>query len=140
MKVPVPVEKDPGKDHIGVSDALMESIARYIKFPVPGILPKGAFSVVRKSFDARKVGLRIEHPQEVINKIQYSKFAGEVQKGRGKVPVADYKVATYLNEDDVLLPFSMEQNSRACYSFCMCPGGQFTCRLSLLVQTHRSFV
>lgn len=54
VKVPVPVEKDPGKDHIGVSDALMESIARYIKFPVPGILPKGAFSVVRKSFDARK--------------------------------------------------------------------------------------
>lgn len=35
VKVPVPVEKDPGKDHIGVSDALMEAIARYIKFPGP---------------------------------------------------------------------------------------------------------
>lgn len=70
------------------------------------------------------VGFRIEHPQEAINKIQYSKFADEVRKGRGKVPVADYKMATYLNEDDVVLPFSMEQNNRACYSFCMCPGGQ----------------
>ncbi|GLJ15776.1 hypothetical protein SUGI_0259820 [Cryptomeria japonica] len=70
------------------------------------------------------VGFRVEHPQDLINKIQYSKFADEVHKGRGKVPVADYKLATYLTEHDVQLPLRGENNSRSCYSFCMCPGGQ----------------
>ncbi|CAN8229902.1 unnamed protein product [Cochlearia groenlandica] len=69
------------------------------------------------------VGLRIEHPQELINNIQYSDMASEVMKGRGKVPVADYKVVQYVNDkaDDDLSESSFK---RSCYSFCMCPGGQ----------------
>ncbi|KAH9329808.1 hypothetical protein KI387_001916, partial [Taxus chinensis] len=70
------------------------------------------------------VGFRVEHPQDLINKIQYSKFADDIHKGRGKVPVADYKLTTYLNEEDAHLPLRGETDNRACYSFCMCPGGQ----------------
>ncbi|KAI4377706.1 hypothetical protein MLD38_015291 [Melastoma candidum] len=60
------------------------------------------------------VGLRVEHPQELIDTIQYAKLANEVRCGRGKVPVADYKVAKYVGSKE----------NGACYSFCMCPGGQ----------------
>ncbi|KAL9684697.1 hypothetical protein QQ045_022138 [Rhodiola kirilowii] len=70
------------------------------------------------------VGLRVEHPQELINSIQYAKLANDVRKGRGKIPVADYKVVKYVDgemKDHTTRP---EANSRSCYSFCMCPGGQ----------------
>ncbi|GER46971.1 D-amino acid dehydrogenase small subunit [Striga asiatica] len=71
--------------------------------------------IVQKDF---AVGLRIEHPQELINNIQYSELACEVQRGRGKVPVADYQVAERIKAS------SVEPIIRNCYSFCMCPGGQ----------------
>ncbi|KAK9078843.1 hypothetical protein SSX86_002901 [Deinandra increscens subsp. villosa] len=67
------------------------------------------------------VGLRVEHPQELINTIQYSKLANEVRNGRGKIPVADYKVVDYVQGDDNNVPVTSQ---RSCYSFCMCPGGQ----------------
>ncbi|XP_028077148.1 uncharacterized protein LOC114279153 isoform X2 [Camellia sinensis] len=70
------------------------------------------------------VGLRIEHPQELINSIQYSGLATEVRSGRGKVPVADYKVVKYIKGDDVDTTFNPGTVRRGCYSFCMCPGGQ----------------
>ncbi|KAL7137950.1 hypothetical protein ABFS83_10G129700 [Erythranthe nasuta] len=77
--------------------------------------------LVQKDF---AVGLRIEHPQELINDIQYSELAREVQRGRGKVPVADYQVAEYVNHKFKDTPSISEPTSRSCYSFCMCPGGQ----------------
>ncbi|XVE63494.1 hypothetical protein DITRI_Ditri07aG0024800 [Diplodiscus trichospermus] len=70
------------------------------------------------------VGLRVEHPQQLINSIQYSGLANEVCSGRGKVPVADYKVVQYVSDEDEDSPFKLESTSRSCYSFCMCPGGQ----------------
>ncbi|KAK3221643.1 hypothetical protein Dsin_008668 [Dipteronia sinensis] len=70
------------------------------------------------------VGLRIEHPQELINSIQYSGLASEVHNGRGKVPVADYKVVKYVSSEDGDAPVNLGATSRSCYSFCMCPGGQ----------------
>ncbi|CAA0821102.1 FAD/NAD(P)-binding oxidoreductase family protein [Striga hermonthica] len=71
--------------------------------------------IIQKDF---AVGLRIEHPQELINNIQYSELACEVQRGRGKVPVADYQIAERIKTS------SVEPIVRNCYSFCMCPGGQ----------------
>ncbi|KAF6176511.1 hypothetical protein GIB67_007894 [Kingdonia uniflora] len=71
-----------------------------------------------------QVGLRIEHPQELINTIQYSGLATEVRNGRGKVPVADYKVVKYVDEENTGSATSSREISRSCYSFCMCPGGQ----------------
>lgn len=56
------------------------------------------------------IGVRMEHPQEWINKNQYGAYATSL-------PSADYKV-TYqvLNENG-------KAKGRNVYSFCMCPGG-----------------
>ncbi|XP_065850311.1 uncharacterized protein [Euphorbia lathyris] len=70
------------------------------------------------------VGLRIEHPQELIDSIQYSGLASEVCRGRGKVPVADYKIASSIGGEGVNISSNSVPESRNCYSFCMCPGGQ----------------
>jgi len=52
------------------------------------------------------VGVRVEHPQELIDRIQYHS-----PKGRGKyLPAAEYSMLTRVD-------------GRGVYSFCMCPGG-----------------
>ncbi len=52
------------------------------------------------------VGVRLEHPQHLIDKIQYHN-----PNGRGKyLPPAEYSMLTRVE-------------GRAVYSFCMCPGG-----------------
>ena len=53
------------------------------------------------------MGVRIEHPQEFIDRAQYGEDAGHP-----RLPVADYAL-TY--KDPV--------TGRGAYSFCMCPGG-----------------
>lgn len=59
--------------------------------------------IIQKPFS---VGARIEHPQSLINKAQYGKFAGHPKLG-----AADYKLSCHgLHE-------------RGAYTFCMCPGG-----------------
>lgn len=62
-----------------------------------GIIPK-PFSI----------GVRIEHPQRMIDESQYGGFAGHPALG-----AADY-----------LLTTRSSTTGRAAYSFCMCPGGQ----------------
>ena len=72
---------------------------------------------VKLSYQSFAAGFRIEHPQGLLDTIQYgSKYAGYVDNGKGPLPVADYRVANTV-EDGVAA-------GRACYSFCMCPGGQ----------------
>lgn len=52
------------------------------------------------------VGVRLEHPQKIIDRIQYHS-----PEGRGKyLPAAEYSMLTRVDD-------------RAVYSFCMCPGG-----------------
>lgn len=52
------------------------------------------------------VGVRLEHPAEVIDRIQYHN-----REGRGKyLPAAEYS-------------YVMQSGGRGVYSFCMCPGG-----------------
>jgi uncharacterized FAD-dependent dehydrogenase len=53
------------------------------------------------------MGLRIEHPQDLINKIQYRDAAGHPKLGS-----ANYRLAHHDARDEV-----------GVYSFCMCPGG-----------------
>lgn len=53
------------------------------------------------------IGIRLEVPQEQINTARYRKFAGHKL-----LEAANYKLTR--------LP---EANARACYTFCMCPGG-----------------
>ena len=71
------------------------------------------------------VGFRVEHPQDLINSIQFGEFGLQCNHGKGKVPVADYRLTHEVpmegNSDD---DDEEEKKVRACYSFCMCPGGQ----------------
>jgi uncharacterized protein len=55
---------------------------------------------------AFSVGVRIEHPQSVIDRIRYGKWAGHARLGS-----APYKFVAHCG------------TGRAAYSFCMCPGG-----------------
>ena len=52
------------------------------------------------------VGVRVEHPQELINRIQYG------IPERPQLPPADYALA-----------YNDRRSGRSAYSFCMCPGG-----------------
>ena len=52
------------------------------------------------------IGFRIEHPQSLIDKARFGKYAGHPILG-----AADYKLVHHAS------------NGRAVYSFCMCPGG-----------------
>lgn len=66
------------------------------------MLLKKEISMTAKNF---AVGLRIQHPQDMINTCQY---------GPGDhtgLPAADYKLT------------NRTENGRSVYSFCMCPGG-----------------
>ena len=55
------------------------------------------------------MGVRVEHPQELIDRSQYGPGAGHPS-----LPAADYKL---------VCNFGL---NRAAYSFCMCPGGEVT--------------
>ena len=52
------------------------------------------------------VGLRVEHPQELINRVQFG------LSSHPQLPPADYALA-----------FNDPVSGRSAYSFCMCPGG-----------------
>ena len=52
------------------------------------------------------IGVRIEHPQKVINQAQYG-----VSAGQPGLCAADYKLSYH------------SENGRSAYTFCMCPGG-----------------
>lgn len=93
------------------------------------------------------MGFRIEHPQALIDAIQYGSedAAGKVSRGKGPYPVADYRLTA--NVPGETLPSqgwdapeswyaplytgsapgesanSAPAPDRAVYSFCMCPGG-----------------
>lgn len=67
------------------------------------MLYKLGVEIIQKPFS---VGARIEHPQSLINKAQYGRFANHPKLG-----AADYKLSCHgLHE-------------RGAYTFCMCPGG-----------------
>ncbi len=52
------------------------------------------------------IGVRIEHPQDLIDRAQYKQFAGHKRLGP-----AEYKLAYH------------SPGGRSAYTFCMCPGG-----------------
>ncbi|PKL00461.1 MAG: hypothetical protein CVV56_06230 [Tenericutes bacterium HGW-Tenericutes-1] len=59
------------------------------------------------------IGVRIEHPQALINQSQYGVYANHPSLG-----AADYKLSYH------------SQNNRSAYTFCMCPGGYVVCATS----------
>lgn len=67
------------------------------------MLNKNKVHMEKKAF---AMGVRIEHPQILINKSQYGKFYKHDRLGP-----ADYRLTSQLS------------NGRSAYTFCMCPGG-----------------
>ena len=65
----------------------------------------GGVAIAPKPF---AMGVRIEHPQEWVNRMQYGKWSGN-----SALPPAEYFVTARVKEAD-----------RSVYSFCMCPGGR----------------
>jgi len=57
----------------------------------------------RKPF---QLGARIEHPQRVVNRMQYGSYCGHP-----RLPAADYRLVAKIPGGDL-------------FSFCMCPGGE----------------
>ena len=66
------------------------------------LLYEKKLNIEAKSF---AVGLRVQHPQSMINISQYGKEAADI------LPTASYKLTT------------KSSAARGVYSFCMCPGG-----------------
>lgn len=67
------------------------------------MLNKRGVPLERKGFS---VGVRIEHPQAMIDRSQYGRFGGHPKLG-----AASYKFVAHCD------------TGRSAYSFCMCPGG-----------------
>ena len=67
------------------------------------LLYNAGAELIQKPFS---MGVRCEHPQELIDTAQYGSFAGHPALG-----AADYKLSVHL------------ANGRGVYTFCMCPGG-----------------
>ncbi|EGO65299.1 NAD(P)/FAD-dependent oxidoreductase [Acetonema longum] len=70
-----------------------------------GMLSRRGMAMEAKAF---AVGVRIEHPQDMIDRAQYGPSAGHPKLGP-----ADYS-----------LVYHDQASGRTAYSFCMCPGGQ----------------
>jgi uncharacterized FAD-dependent dehydrogenase len=72
-------------------------IYRLLAEAVPGALETKTFAL----------GIRVEHPRSLIDKIQYH---GEAEKQMSLLPAAEYRLTAQID-------------GRGVYSFCMCPGG-----------------
>jgi uncharacterized FAD-dependent dehydrogenase len=70
---------------------------------VHALLERAGVQLEAKAF---AMGVRIEHPQPLIDRIQYGRAAGHV-----KLPAAAYRLAF------------TPSDGRGAFSFCMCPGG-----------------
>ena len=95
----VGVKTEDGREFIGSVILATGHSAR----DVYAFLHKEGFSLEAKDV---AIGVRLEHPQELIDNMQY-----HTTKGRGLyLPPASYRFVTQVRE-------------RGVYSFCMCPGG-----------------
>ena len=76
------------------------------------------FALERKPFS---MGVRIEHPQTLINRAQYGSAAKHTALG-----AADYKMAVRVpaRANGTRTDVASENATRGVYTFCMCPGGE----------------
>ena len=90
-----------GEEYDSICDKLVLALGHSARDTFEMLMCKG-IAIEPKAF---AVGMRLEHPQELISRHMY----GEIDYSR--LPVADYKVT------------AKASNGRGVYSFCMCPGG-----------------
>ena len=76
------------------------------------------FALERKPFS---MGVRIEHPQSLINRAQYGAAARHAALG-----AADYKMAVRVptRTNGTRTEATSDNATRGVYTFCMCPGGE----------------
>ena len=91
-----------GKDSEQLTDNVVLAIGHSARDTFANLLSSG-IHLEQRPFS---VGVRIEHSQELIDRIKYGGMAGHPALG-----AADYKMVVHL------------RNGRGVYSFCMCPGG-----------------
>ena len=84
------------------TDTVIMSIGHSARDTIEMLYKKG-IKMMQKPFS---VGVRIEHPREMIDRAQYGKYAGHPALG-----AANYKMACH------------PEHGRGAYTFCMCPGG-----------------
>ncbi|MDF2532953.1 MAG: hypothetical protein K0Q65_2534 [Clostridia bacterium] len=85
------------------SDVVLAALGHSARDTYKMLFDKG-IAIAQKPFS---IGVRIEHPQFMINEAQQGEFAGHDALG-----AADYT-----------LTFRSTTTGRSAYSFCMCPGG-----------------
>ncbi|MCP4444415.1 MAG: FAD-dependent oxidoreductase [Myxococcales bacterium] len=105
----VGLEKD-GKAVTGVKLACGEVVSAESVVMATGHSARDVYSLLEEAGAEMEskgfaVGVRIEHPQSAINRIQYGKAAGHP-----KLPAAAYRLV-------------QDIRGRGVFSFCMCPGG-----------------
>jgi uncharacterized FAD-dependent dehydrogenase len=98
-------------DFQGVVVNERDEIDSSLLFLAPGNGARDTFRMLQSSGVALEskpfaIGLRVEHPQRLIDRIQYGRSAGHP-----RLPPADYQLT------------HRASMGRAVYSFCMCPGG-----------------
>lgn len=91
------------------TDTLILCIGHSARDTVEMLYRRG-IEIIQKPFS---MGVRIEHPREVINRAQYGSLAGHPKLG-----AAVYKMACH------------PEHGRGAYTFCMCPGGTVVCASS----------
>ncbi len=92
-----------GKQEEYLTDTVLLCIGHSARDTVQHLFGQGV-RMVQKPF---AMGVRIEHPREMIDKSQYGRFAGHPALG-----AASYKLICHTPD------------GRGVYTFCMCPGGR----------------
>ncbi len=92
-----------GKQEEYLTDTVLLCIGHSARDTVQHLFSQGV-RMVQKPF---AMGLRIEHPREMIDRSQYGRFAGHPALG-----AASYKLICHTPD------------GRGVYTFCMCPGGR----------------
>jgi len=90
-------------DHLRLDTGVLVLAVGHSARDTFAMLHRRGVPISQKAFS---VGLRVEHPQELINRVQYKQFAGHPKLGP-----AEYKLAYH------------SAGGRSAYTFCMCPGG-----------------
>lgn len=103
------VDERTGAAEVFATDCVVLACGHSARDTFQMVCEAGA-DMARKPF---AVGVRIEHPQALVNEAQYGPAAGHAALG-----AADYKLA--VKTDD----------GRGVYSFCMCPGGEVVAAVS----------
>ena len=97
------VDERTGAEEVFATDCIVLACGHSARDTFQMVRETGA-AMARKPF---AVGVRIEHPQALVNEAQYGPAAGHPALG-----AADYKLAV------------KTADGRGVYSFCMCPGGE----------------